>query len=708
MTPKDSHNLLLPKAHALYRAGDFQGAKEAYETAGSVLGEKIVQANIRLCDLRIKSTANLIAGKLTKADKGNESDNTEIGQPEDRIRLTNEPQWLRKEVSETNGIRITAAVDCLDNSRKSCIALARAFDEEGQPIPPENINLPFSTAFNCSFAYFHGEGSERKELALIKSNQSITAIELGLARFDNKTGLPAFVNKIKFEQCLPHISAKTRTTNPPKPKAANEFRVAIIADEFTVNSFEGEFILLPIEPSNWEEIFEESKPDIFFCESAWSGPNSQKRPWKGKIYPSVNFNNENRTVLLAILDYCRKEGVPTVFWNKEDPTHYSDRVHDFVRTSMLFDYVFTTAVECVDGYKKINRLKNVFPLPFATNPRLFNPIENEKRDAEVVFAGSWYQNHTERSRVMSAILDSLINDGFDLQIFDRYHLDSDPMHQWPTRFAKYIKPGLAHNKISEAYKSSIYGLNINTVTDSSTMFARRVFELMSSNTLVVSNYSQGVDELFGDMVVFHDRDPEMLKSLTEHEVDSMRHKALNEVLEKHTYKQRWRSILKRVGLPFEENDTTLTFTYVVKEKKDAYSAISWYQQHGVQFPGSRLLLVTDVSMDPLEVAKFYQEFNRFGISVTSMLHAEKYAIPGRYRPVETSHFAVLSPSQFADAGKIKQGALHLQYMTKHLVALAERPDQRYKMASASVNAPVMGNANQFMAWMHPETKQSNS
>src|SRR5690606_32460866 len=120
-------------------------------------------------------------------------------------------------------------------------------------------------------------------------------------------------------------------------------------------------------------------------------------------------------------------------------------------------------------------------------------------------------------------------------------------------------------------------------------------------------------------------------------------------LRSHTYKQRWRSILKTIGLPFLENDTSLTFTYVVKEREEALSAISWYQQYGVKFSESRLLLVADISMPPLDVAKFYQEFNRYGVSVTSALHAERYAMVDRYRPIETSHFVAMRPGVNADS-----------------------------------------------------------
>ena len=260
----------------------------------------------------------------------------------------------------------------------------------------------------------------------------------------------------------------------------------------------------------------------------------------------------------------------------------------------------------------------------------------------------------------------------------------------------------------EVYKSSVYGLNFNTVTASSTMFARRVFELMSSNTMVVSNYSKGVEEMFGDLVVFPDRDPERLTSLTKGEVDNIRHKALHEVLAKHTYKQRWRSILTGVGLPYVENDTALTFAYLVSGREQALSAISWYQQYAMQFKGSRLLLVADERMDPLDVAKFYQEFNRFGASVTSVFHAEKYAIPHRYRPIETSYFVALRPGMSVDTGRIKEGALHLEYMTEYLVALEDRPDQRHRTAPIRADPIVMGSAGQFTDWLQRQTKGQSS
>jgi spore maturation protein CgeB len=624
------------------------------------------------------------------------------------IKLTRDVTWQRFDLNGDNVIRILGNVSIKNGGIKAGVLVVELFDKDDKKISPDEVGLPTSEVFGGSFMYLQDTKGKKAQLALIDTARHVAYAKVGFTLFQtiDKTAIEVSHLEAKATKFSPQAVAASRDSE--KPKQASDYKVAIIADEFTSNSFAGEFQALPLEPDNWLDVFQDHQPDIFFCESAWAGPDPVKRPWRGKIYTSINFPNENRKTLLSILDYCKKAGIPTVFWNKEDPTHHNDRVHDFVKTASLFDYVFTTAAECVESYKKNYGVKNAFALPFGTNPRLFNPVETAKRSDHVVFAGSWYENHIERCKEMRNILERLVEGGFKLDIYNRYHGDSDPLHIWPEEYSPYLLPAKPHHEMPDVYKSSVYGLNFNTVTSSSTMFARRVFELMSSNTLVVSNYSQGVAEMFGNLVVFPDRDPERLKSLTQVEVDGIRHEALHEVLEKHTYKQRWRSILQAVGLPFVENDTTLTFTYIVKERQEALSAISWYQQYGMQFSGSRLLLVADINMDPLEVAKFYQEFNRFGVSVTSMLHAEKYAIPDRYRPVETSHFVALRPGQSADAGRIKKGTLHLQYMTEHLVALAERPDQRHKTAPATADAVVMGSASQFTDWMPRQTKQSLS
>ena len=128
----------------------------------------------------------------------------------------------------------------------------------------------------------------------------------------------------------------------------SELNVAAVVDEFTYNSFRFECHMFPVEPDNWQKVFSENRIDIFFCESAWVGTDNERHPWKGQVYGSCNFSKENRTDLFQIIEYCKANHIPTVLWNKEDPAHYEDKVHNFVDTALRFDHIFTTDAGCVE------------------------------------------------------------------------------------------------------------------------------------------------------------------------------------------------------------------------------------------------------------------------------------------------------------------------------------------------------------------------
>jgi hypothetical protein len=436
--------------------------------------------------------------------------------------------------------------------------------------------------------------------------------------------------------------------------------VAYILDEFSTNSFADSFDGLALLPDSWRAQFEKHQPQAFFCESAWSGADSARRPWQGKIYASRNFKSENRGILIDILAHCQKHGIPTIFWNKEDPTHYGDRVHDFVKTAAMFDHVFTSAAECVQRYRDDYGVQNVDALPFATNPRLFNPIEVAPRSDAVIFAGSWYANHKERSIQMRQILDNLRADGHELEIFDRYHGDSDPLHQWPEVYQPFLRPAVAHDQVAAVYKRSRFGLNFNTVTQSRTMFARRVFELMSSNTLVLSNYSAGMEDFFGDDVIFCDRTPHRLRDMSSDEIDAMRDRNLHRVLANHTYRHRWEEMLTRIGVPFQAAEPAITAAIVIQGRDDALRAITWFQKEADPARDRLLLLISD-TVSGLETATLYQDFNRFGVSVTAMRHAYTHPIEGHQAPLGTQHYLHADIADLPRAGWLRRSRLHLAY-----------------------------------------------
>lgn len=588
---------------------------------------------------------------------------------------------------------------------KPCgILLIRCLDNTGQSIKEGVTGLTWSESFNCWYRYLAQKDTEKLDADIFKIGfpEQVTRCEICIRPWQGR----AFEVRNRFSLQLDALAIpKTKVLTPSvaQPKMAADLKVAVILDEFSHNSFKDEFKAIVIEPDTWREQFATEQPDIFFCESAWSGADSKRRPWKGKIYASENFAKENRTILLEILRYCADKGIPTVFWNKEDPTHYVDRKHDFVKTATLFDYVFTSAEECVDRYKQDYKLKNVFALPFATNPRLFNPLQTSERSNKVVFAGSWYANHEERSKVMEQILDSLIACGFEPEIYDRYYGDTDPLHIWPEKYLPYIKPSQPHDQMPAVYKSSAIGLNFNTVTESSTMFARRVFELMSSNTLVVSNYAKGVAEMFGDLVIFADNEPERLRQLSTSDFSFIREQALNLVLKEHTYAKRWRYILNCIGLKVHPDNEAVTLVSRIATDAEAMASISYFEQNFGRNSDCRLLLVVTKAVPDIDVAGFYQKYNRFGITVTSESFMQKHALEDKYQPVVTPYFMLFSGENPPLASWLDKAKLHLSYQV--LYPITPYQDQPYELTTVADHSALVGHAKSFLV-LHKAIRES--
>lgn len=405
-------------------------------------------------------------------------------------------------------------------------------------------------------------------------------------------------------------------------KEAKKLIVAMVVDEFTYESFRHECDAIYLSPSNWRETLELNKPDFFFCESAWSGKDSDKREWKGKVYSSINFKKENRNELINILQYCKENGIKTVFWNKEDPNHYDDKVHNFVDTALKFDYIFTTAEECVERYKSEYNHDHVYPLMFAVQPKNFNPIEKYERTDDIVFAGSYYRQHPERCKVMDQIFNLIIKQNqSNLVIYDRHYYNQDENHTFPHDFLPYIKPSLPYTRIDKAYKGSKYALNINTETESNTMFARRVFELMASNTLVLSNHSKGLDKHFGDFLFLFKDDEEILNQAFNVDYYKHRLKALRYVLKYHTYEDRLTYVLDIIGINVKQQVPSVCVLMFVCNEHELLKSIEIFDSQSFR---EKKLLIINQGSNPIQTAQWLARYGSSSVFVTDMNMFEKY------------------------------------------------------------------------------------
>ena len=212
----------------------------------------------------------------------------------------------------------------------------------------------------------------------------------------------------------------------PVPEAkVNGPPVAAILDTFTEHSFRYEADLLLLSRKNWRAEMEQKRPAFLLVESAFQGNNGE---WQ---YLILDYENLEDNPLRELLEFCRSAGIPTAFWNKEDPPHFDD----FIGAAREFDFVFTSDADCVPIYKETLGHDRIYVLPFAAQPRLQNPSREEGWSRyPVCFAGSWVQHrYPERAESLRSLLDPALPLG--LHIFDRNlaRIEMGPNYRFPEK-----------------------------------------------------------------------------------------------------------------------------------------------------------------------------------------------------------------------------------------------------------------------------------
>lgn len=403
---------------------------------------------------------------------------------------------------------------------------------------------------------------------------------------------------------LEDIKTLKQTEKKPRKnflKTSENLNTAVIFDEFTMTCYQKETNVITFTPDNFEEVLGANKPDLLFVESAWKGNGGS---WEFKI---AKYANQDKTPLIKLIKWCQSNEVPTIFWNKEDPIHYEK----FLETAVLFDYIYTTDANMIEKYKKAANHQNVYALPFSAQPKIHNPIclPTERKNS-VSFAGSYYGNrHIERRNDMDEVLDTALFLGLD--IFDR-NFEKNKQGQtefsFPKRFQKNIKRSLPYSKIPLAYKGYKYMANVNSIKYSPTMFSRRVFEGLASGTPIISSYSEGIQQFFGDIVMVSDEQSyltEKFKKVLSNErlYKQKKISGIREVFQYHTYRNRLTFILENIGIKLEiKEDVTLLLK--VRNEKEVQEAIQLFKNQTYQ--NKKLVLISDLNPSNSFILNKYQ------------------------------------------------------------------------------------------------------
>ena len=336
-----------------------------------------------------------------------------------------------------------------------------------------------------------------------------------------------------------------RATLARRPQDPSELVVATVMDEFSQACFAPECDLVTFPPDGWRAILQERTPHLLLLESAWHGNSGS---WERRL---GNYADTGLGDVTELVQWCRQREIPVAFWNKEDPLHFKR----FADAAALCDVVFTTDANAVSRYEALRSptLRKVEPLPFAAQPRLHNPIAPpQPRTDGVCFAGTFYkQTRGTRSEALEALLDAALP--FGLTIYDRmWDNERTDIYGFPERFAECVRPGLPYRQLLPEYKRFAAFLNVNTVEDSPTMFARRVFEILACDTAVVSTRSDGITRMFGGLVPIADDRAGAAAALTTLIGDEAHRRsavtaARRLVMSQHTYRDRLTTIATTLG-----------------------------------------------------------------------------------------------------------------------------------------------------------------
>lgn len=346
---------------------------------------------------------------------------------------------------------------------------------------------------------------------------------------------------------------------PPErsPRFGN-LRAAVILDDFSMLAWSQEMDVVAVTPSEWREQLGENPVDLLLVESAWHG---NKDAWQYQLTGS----KAPSAPLRELVSHCRESGIPTIFWNKEDPPHFED----FLETARLFDQVFTTDVTLLPKYRDELGHDRIDVLPFAAQASVHNPVRPRQghQERDVAFAGMYFahkfpERRTQMDLLLGGALDASPRMERGLEIFSRF-LGDDERYQFPGELASRVVGSLPYDQMLTAYKAYKVFLNVNSVITSPSMCARRIFEITASGTPVVSTPSPAIDEFFAadEVPVATDREDakHVIRALVRSRElrDRTVHTAQRRIWREHTYTHRARQMLDSVGLGDEAGRTGL-------------------------------------------------------------------------------------------------------------------------------------------------------
>lgn len=273
-------------------------------------------------------------------------------------------------------------------------------------------------------------------------------------------------------------------------------KIALVADSFSTKCLSEECRIRHVTPGNYKEVIDSWRPDLLFVESVFHG---HRGCWRYRVakQPKHIRLTKPRTIF-KVINFARRLGVPTAFWNKDDGAFFEH----FLHVAKECDFIFTTDERCVERYRRhapshvaVKTLSMPYQ-PLFHNFTGFNFTRNE-----ACFLGSYYRLIlNERKQFLDMVFDACEKTNLRLNVFDRNkgRLSRQVEFRFPKKHQLYVHDKVPHSKTAKIYKSHAISLNVNSVTDSETMCSRRLLEILACGGIAVTNPSLAVEKYFRD------------------------------------------------------------------------------------------------------------------------------------------------------------------------------------------------------------------
>lgn len=129
--------------------------------------------------------------------------------------------------------------------------------------------------------------------------------------------------------------------------------------------------------------------------------------------------------------------------------------------------------------------------------------------------------------------------------------EDDAFWKFPRKYDRYLVPPIEHGDLQAAHKLFDFTVNVNSVKDSPTMCAMRVYEVQAMGGLLLTNYALSVSRSFPGLFCVHDPSEvgRILSGYTEDELVAMQLEAVRGMYSGGTVYDRLNEVLARAGLP---------------------------------------------------------------------------------------------------------------------------------------------------------------